>query len=302
MVFSAPGTRDASAPGRDDDVRASVPLPMSESPRVHPSAQVSPQAQIAAGVEIGPGCVVSPEARLGEGVKLLGNVYIAGPVEIGARTVVYPFTCLGFPPQDYKFTRGMPTAGVRIGADCIIREHVTIHAASKTAHPTTTGDRCFLMVNSHMGHDTVIGNNVILVNGVLLAGHVRVFDNATISGNACVQQFTRIGRLAFMSGAVVATQDLPPFCTMGIRNTITGLNVVGMRRNGIPRDEITLVRRAFGEAYRERVPREEMVARLADLASRSTHVAEFRDFIADRTGRAIAPARISRMEEEAVEA
>ena len=275
---------------------------MSDSPRIHPGAQVSPLAQLGAGVEIGPGCVVSPEARLGDGVKLLGNVYIDGPVDIGPRTIVYPFACLGFPPQDYKFTRGMPTAGVKVGADCIIREHVTIHAATKTASPTTTGDRCFLMVNSHMGHDAVIGNGVILVNGALLGGHVRVFDSATLSGNCCVQQFSRVGRLSFITGSVACTQDLPPFCTMGHRNTITGMNAVGMRRNGVPRDEITLVRRAMREAFREKVPRDEMVARLADLAAHSKHVAEFRDFIADRTGRAIASASMSRLEEEAVEA
>jgi UDP-N-acetylglucosamine acyltransferase len=264
---------------------------------VHPTSVISPEAEIGRGCQIGPNCVLTGKVTLGENVRLVGNVYIEGPTTIGAGTTIYPFACIGFPPQDYKFKPGAPTAGVVIGRECLIREHVTVHAASKTEHATTAGDRCFLMVASHMGHDSVIGNDVILVNGSLLGGHVRVADRATISGGTGVHQFVEIGRLAFITGGIAQTSDVPPFCMIGARNTMIGLNVVGMRRNGVPREEITLVRRAFREAFLERVPKAEMVQRLGELAERSAYVRELRDFIARKSPRPLSVARLAMQED-----
>ncbi len=263
------------------------------SARVHPTAIVDTSVQMGPGVEIGPGCIVRGDVKLGAGVKLIAQVCIEGPCEIGEQTSLYPFACIGFPPQDYKFKDGAPTAGVKIGRECLIREHVTIHQSSKTTHPTTVGDRCMLMVASHLGHDTVIGNDVILVNAVLLAGHVRVGDKATLSGNVAVHQFCRVGRLAFVSGGNAFSTDVPPFCIGGSRNTIMGLNKVGMRRNGVPREDINQLDRAFRLAFAERIPRPEMISRLAELAEQSEYVREFRDFLAEKTGKSIAQARFS---------
>src|SRR5262245_25571059 len=100
-------------------------------PLVHPTSIVSSQAELAHDCEIGPHCVISGPARLAAGVRLVANVHLSGPVEVGAGTIIYPFACLGFPGQDFKFKPGMPTAGVRVGANCVIREQVTIHSATK---------------------------------------------------------------------------------------------------------------------------------------------------------------------------
>jgi UDP-N-acetylglucosamine acyltransferase len=268
---------------------------MSESaaPVIHPSAIVAKSVRLGAGIRIGPCCVIEGDVTLDDHVHLIAQCYITGPTTIGAGTTISPGACIGLLPQDYKFKLGAPTAGVKIGKDCLIREHATVHAASKLDHPTTVGDGCFLMVNTHLGHDTVIGNNVILVNGALLAGHASVGNNATLSGNAMVHQFGRVGRLAFVSGGVPMVMDTPPFCIAGARNTVIGLNHVGLRRFGVPREEITMLRKAFREAYRERSPKAEIIARLEPLALQSVYVAEFRDFFKSST-RSVAGARITR--------
>jgi UDP-N-acetylglucosamine acyltransferase len=193
----------------------------------------------------------------------------------------------------------METPGVRIGKNCLIREHVTIHAASKPEHPTTVGDNCFLMVNSHLGHDVVIGDNVTMVNAVLLAGHVTIGNNVTMGGGALVHQFCRIGRLAMVGGGVPVTMDVPPFCISGARNTVAGLNAVGLRRNGVPREDITLLRKAFRLGLGVRQPREAMLAAVAPLTRESAFVREFYDFLAAPTKRGIAWARMAEEDEPA---
>jgi len=233
---------------------------------IHQTAVVDPAAELADDVVIGPGCVITGPVKLGAGVTLMANVYLQGPLTVGERTRFWPGACVGTDPQDYKVKPGFPTAGVVVGADCLIREGATVHAATKTDVPTRLGDRVFMMVNSHVGHDALVGNDVILVNGALLAGHVEVGDRATLSGNSCVHQFCRVGRFAFASGGAVVTNDLPPFLMAQGRNALASVNMVGMRRNGFARADVTLVRRAFREVFRANAPRSEMVARLEALA------------------------------------
>jgi UDP-N-acetylglucosamine acyltransferase len=235
-------------------------------PTIHASAVVDPSAEIADDVTIGPGCVIVGPVKLAAGVSLLANVYLQGPLTVGERTRFWPGSSIGCDPQDYKVKPGFPTAGVTIGADCLIREGVTVHAATKTDTPTRIGDRVFMMVNSHAGHDAQVGNDVILVNGSVLAGHTQVFDKATISGNAGIHQFCRIGRFAFISGMSAISTEVPPFCVTHSRNTLAGMNFVGMRRNGFSRDDITLARRAYREVFRKNLPRPAMIETLAAIA------------------------------------
>lgn len=255
---------------------------------IHPSAIVSAESELAEDVQIGPNCVLTGPVRLGAGVRLLAGVYLQGPVTIGEGTVLYPGACLGFEPQDYKFAPGSRTAGVTVGAGCLIREHVTIHAASNDHTPTSLGDGCFLMAYSHMGHDCRVGNRVILVNYAALSGHCEVADNATLSGHVGVHQFVRIGRLAFLSGGAGVGMDVPPFCMVNERNRMGGLNHVGMRRNGISREEITEVRRAFRDCFRRPMPADEMQAILDERGARSAAVAEMAEFVR-HTKRGICP-------------
>lgn len=255
---------------------------------VHPTAIVPPEAVLGEGVEIGPHCVLSGAVTLGARVRLLANVFLQGPVTIGEGTILYPGACIGFEPQDFKFKPGATTAGVTIGADCLIREHVTIHAASNHHTPTRLGDNCFMMAYTHLGHDCQVGNRVIMVNYSGLSGHCEVADSATLSGHVGAHQFVRIGRLAFLSGGTSVGMDVPPFCMVPERNRLGGLNLVGMRRAGMGREEITEVRRAFRDLFRRPTPKNEMLAELDARAKACPAVAEIAEFVRG-TKRGICP-------------
>jgi UDP-N-acetylglucosamine acyltransferase len=265
----------ATAPSR--------PSAASTRPLIHSTAEVSPECELAEGVEIGPYCFLKGRVTLGPGVKLLGNNYIqgeGGPVVIGARTIIYPFACIGYEPQDFKFAPGSKTAGVVVGEDCLIREHVTIHAATNDHTPTRIGNKVFLMVNTHVAHDGCVGNNVVMVNGSGLAGHGVIEDNVTLGGNAVIHQFCRLGRLVMMSGDCAVSLDVPPFCMVSERNRIGGLNTVGLRRSGMPREHITELRKAFRDLLRNPMPRSQVIAELEIRGRNCPPIAEMARFIA----------------------
>ncbi|MBC7833710.1 MAG: acyl-ACP--UDP-N-acetylglucosamine O-acyltransferase [Phycisphaerales bacterium] len=249
-------------------------------PVIHPTASVSPQTELAQDAEIGPYCVLTGRVTLGAGVRLIGNNYINGPVTIGAGTVVYPFACLGFEPQDFKFKPGQVSAGVLIGEDCIIREHVTVHGASNDHTPTRLGDRVFMMVSTHVAHDCEIGNRVTMVNGAGIAGHCRISDDVTMGGNAVIHQLCRVGRLVMMSGDCAISLDVPPFCVVSERNRIGSINLVGLRRSGMPREHITRVRTAFRDVLRRPMPRDEVVRLLRERGEDCPPILEMAEFIA----------------------
>lgn len=247
--------------------------------QIHPTAIVSDACTLADDVQIGPGCILDGPVNLAHGVRLIANVHICGPVTIGRGTQIYPFTCIGFPGQDFKFNPGDPTAGVTIGQDCILREHVTIHAATKTDKPTTIGNRVFMMINAHVGHDVSIGNNVIMINNCVVGGHAEVQDGVNLSAGAMVHQFTRIGRLSFFTGGIGTSMDVPPFCLLTERNRLDSVNLVGMRRSGMPRDQITNVRQAFNAVLRKPTQRGEMIETLRTRWPDCPAVNEMADFI-----------------------
>jgi len=233
--------------------------------QIHPSAVLSPEVKLGEGVKIGPGCVLTGSVELGDHVELVAMVYLQGPVKIGARTRLWPGACVGADPQDYKVKPGFATPGVVIGEDCLIREHVTIHSATRPEAPTRLGNRVFMMAASHVGHDGHVHDDVVLVNNVLLAGHVEVFEKATIGGSTAVHQFCRIGRHAFLSGLCAIATDVPPYGVTVNRNNLVSINMVGMRRGGVSREHVTLARRAFREVFRRNLPRPAMIETLARL-------------------------------------
>lgn len=251
-----------------------------ESADIHPSAYVDTDAHLAQGVVVGPRCHVGPGVRLGPSVRLINSVHIEGPATIGDGTIIYPFAVIGMPGQDFKFAPGDPTPGVAIGSGCVIREHVTIHAATQNERPTTIGNKCYFMVASHVGHDCLVGNDVILVNNALLAGHVTVGDKATLSGNTAIHQHARVGHLAFISGGVATTMDVPPFCLCDQINTTSGLNLVGLRRNNIPKESIEALRYAFRTVIAKSLPRAEARQKLNELGQNDAYVQQLADFIA----------------------
>jgi UDP-N-acetylglucosamine acyltransferase len=211
----------------------------------HRTAIVDAKAQLPDDIEIGPNCVIDCKrgpVRLGPGTKLIGNVYLVGPIAMGTGNVLYPNCCIGFEPQHRKFPPASRHAGVKIGDNNLFREGATIHGGTEIA--TTIGNNNLFMCNSHAGHDAIVHDNCILANGALLAGHVEMFDNVTLGGNAAIHQFCRLGRLSMMSGVIAVTQDVPPFCTAFKTGNVGSLNLVGLRRAGY-REHIRNLHTAF---------------------------------------------------------
>jgi len=228
-------------------------------------ATIDPTARIEAGVEvgkdvsIGPYCVIGPQAVIGDGCKLISHVHVSGHTTIGPRTVLYPFCSLGTPPQSIKY-RGGPTRLV-VGADCEIREGATINTGTEDGRGMTEiGDRCFLMVGSHVAHDCKVGSDVIFANNVVLGGHVTTGDFVVFGGQAAVRQFVRVGEGAMIVGLSGVRADVIPFgLVQGPLARLIGLNVVGMRRRGFPKAAIQGLRQAYeamffgAGTFRERV-------------------------------------------------
>jgi UDP-N-acetylglucosamine acyltransferase len=209
------------------------------------TARVDKGAEIGAGATIGPYCVIGPHVVVGEGCRLIAHVHVTGHTTIGPRTLVYPFASLGAPPQSVKY-RGGPTQ-LLIGEGCDIRENVTMNLGTEDAGGVTrVGARGFFMVGSHVGHDCQVGNDVVLANNAVLGGHVTLGDRVVLGGVTAIHQFVRIGEGAMLSGMSAVAADIIPFgFAIGQRAALAGLNVIGMRRRGLTRDDIHRVRRAY---------------------------------------------------------
>lgn len=214
-------------------------------PFIHESAIISPNAAIGSDCTVGAFCVVGDNVVLGDRVQLDSHVVVDGHTSIGDDTHVFPFVSIGLPPQDLKYS-GEPTA-VDIGKRNHIREFVTIHRGTAGGGGITRiGDDCLLMAQAHVAHDCSIGNNVIMANAATLAGHVEIADRANIGAYSGVHQFCRVGLEAFVGGYSVVVKDAPPFAIIqGNHATCFGLNRVGMRRRGYPKDTIAKLHHAY---------------------------------------------------------
>jgi UDP-N-acetylglucosamine acyltransferase len=246
-------------------------------PRIHPTSIIDPRASLADDVEIGPGCVIDGPVTLGPGNRLIGHVYLVGPLTVGQNNVFYPHACIGFDPQHRQFDPKAPNGGVVIGYRNVFREGCTIHR-STGEKPTTIGNDNYLMCNTHAGHDAVIGNACTLANGALLAGHVVLEDNVVLGGNAAIHQFCRIGRLAMISGLVAIAQDVPPFCTAYDFRQVESLNLVGLRRAGY-RQHIPALQEAFRILYLSRHTRTRAVELIEANLGHDPLCAEFVRFL-----------------------
>lgn len=220
---------------------------------ISPFSQIDPSAEIGRDVSIGPFCVIGPDVTIGDGTRLDSHVSIQGQVVIGRENRFWPNCVIGGEPQDVSFHAGADT-GVEIGDSNMFREGVTVNrGAEKEDHWTRIGNHNLLMSNAHVAHNCRIYDHTYLVNGVLLGGHVHVHDRAIVSGNSVVHHFASIGTLAFVSGGCRCPQDVPPFMlACGSDNPeIRTINIVGMRRAGIPEASIRLVKRVHRLIYRE---------------------------------------------------
>jgi UDP-N-acetylglucosamine acyltransferase len=220
-----------------------------ESARIHPTAIIPPDADLGEDVEIGPYAVLEGPVTIGTGCVIRAHTHLIGPLTLGSNNKVFTGVVIGEQPQHIKYN-GEPTR-VEIGDNNIFRENVTIHRGTTATHLTRIGNNNFLMAGAHIAHDCVVGNNCILANGALVAGHCVLEDNVFLSGNSALHQFVRVGRLALLSGVSASTKDIPPFIMQQRINVVVGLNLVGMRRAGIPTAHIDGVRQAFHYIYRE---------------------------------------------------
>lgn len=216
---------------------------------------------------IGPNAVVEAGATLGDRVTLGPHAVVSGRTTIGAGTTLHAGVAVGGPPQDLGY-KGEDTA-VEIGADCVLREHVTIHAGTAKGRGTTVvGNGCYLMVGAHVGHDCRVGDGVILSNNVLLAGHSSLGDHVLIGGGAAIVQRVRIGAFAFISGLSGVTKDVVPYAyVIGHRGRLDGLNLVGLKRRGYNRAAIKTLRAAFAVLFEGEGVFADRLATLREMAA-----------------------------------
>ena len=216
---------------------------------IHKSSSVDPKAKICKNVKIGPFCYIGPNVFLDENVELVSNVHIEGNTNVGKGTKIYPFACIGTQPQDLKY-KGEKNS-LLIGQNNNIREYVTINPGTVGGgSKTIIGNNCLFMISSHVGHDCNIGDNVIIANNVPLGGHVTIEDSVIIGGNSAVQQFTRIGRLAIIGGMTGVLKDVIPFgLSIGNRNFLQGINLIGLRRQKYTNQKIIGLDKAYKEIF-----------------------------------------------------
>jgi UDP-N-acetylglucosamine acyltransferase len=245
--------------------------------RIHPSALLGDEVELCSDVQIGPFCVLQGPLRIGPATRLIGHVTIFGNTEIGAGNVLHSNVVIGDEPQDLTYTGG-PRA-VRIGNHNVFREGVTVHRGSERGDTTIIGDNNLFMANAHVGHDCRVGNNVTMANGALLGGWAEIGDRVVISGNCAVHQYCRVGRLAMMSGLSRTSRDVPPFCILDFKNTLRGVNTIGMRRAPMTTAQIAAVRKAYATLFGTRQNLKLAIERLMRDGPSTPEVTEFVDFI-----------------------
>ena len=266
--------------------------------KMHSTAIVDSGAQIGSDVEIGPYSVIGPEVKIGEGTVVQSHVVIEGDVTIGTKNFVGHGAIIGTFPQDLSFSPERKTK-IDIGDENIIREHCTIHRGTAEGSATKIGDKNFLMVGAHVGHNCEIGNNVIIANNSLLGGHVRVDDSAFLGGGCVFHQHMHVGRLAIAQGGSAFSKDIPPFVIAAERNYVFGLNVIGLRRAGFSAKERDEIKAAFKLIYASGL---NISAALEKASAMQPGAAaqEFFDFIAKAKKRGICPYKRGAEEEMSI--
>ncbi|HBD91855.1 MAG: acyl-[acyl-carrier-protein]--UDP-N-acetylglucosamine O-acyltransferase [Rhodobacteraceae bacterium GWE1_64_9] len=252
--------------------------------RIHPMAVVEPGAQIGPGCEIGPFAVIGPEVTLGAGVVVKPHGIVTGWTEVGEGTVIFPGAVVGEVPQDLKF-RGERTR-LQVGKRCKIREGATLNTGTEGGGGITRiGDDVLMMTGSHVGHDAILGDRVVLANQAAIAGHCQIGDDVIVGGLSGVHQWVRVGRGAIIGAVTMVTNDVVPYgLVQGPRGVLDGLNLVGLKRRGVERSEITALRAAYQMLAQGEGSFLDRARRLAD-ETESLHVREMTDFILSASDR-----------------
>ncbi len=249
--------------------------------QVHKTSLVDAKAQLDDSVTVGPYCVV------GANVTLISHAVVEGRTTVGGGTAIYPFASIGHCPQDLKY-QGEPSTLV-IGCDNTIREHVTMNPGTEGGGMVTkVGDGCLFMMSSHVAHDCQLGDGIVMANNATLAGHVEVGDYAVLGGLCAVHQFVRIGHHAMIGGMSGVEGDVIPYgSVMGNRATLSGLNIVGLKRRGFSREDIHDLRTAYRLLFAQEGTLSERVEDVAEMFKSSDPVMEIVSFIRGDSSRAV---------------
>ena len=249
------------------------------SSQVHPTAVVDPKAQIGEDVSIGPFCVIGPDVTLGARTKLMSHVVIDGVTTLGEDNVIYPFATLGWPPQ-HTAHKGEPTQLV-IGDRNLIREHATMNTGTVGGGGVTrVGSDGLYMIESHVGHDCVVGDSVILTKQATLGGHCEVGDFVIVGGLAAVHQRTRVGRHAMIGGLAAVVKDVIPYGSVwGNHAHLEGLNLLGLKRRGFSRETINAMRAAYRMLFANEGTFNERLEDTVETYASCPEVMEIVDFI-----------------------
>ena len=216
---------------------------------IHPTAIVNKNSKISKNVEIGPYCVIGSDVEIGPNSKLHSHISIKGKTKIGKNNEIFPFVSIGTSPQDLKY-KGEKNS-IIIGDNNKLREYVNINPGTLQGGTITKlGNNNLLMVYCHIAHDCNIGNDIVLANNVQVGGHVKIEDNAIVGGSCAIHQFSRIGKLAMVGGMTGVLSDVIPFgLSLGNRNNLVGLNLIGLRRAKISNEDIKILQKFYDEIF-----------------------------------------------------
>jgi len=256
------------------------------SVRIHPTAIVSPEAQLGEGTDVGPGAIVGPACVVGDECVLAPRAVLERNVKLGDGVRIGIGSVIGGDPQDLKF-RGEDTC-VEIGDGTVVREYATINRGTSESFKTTVGRNCFIMTYVHLAHDCHLGDGVIISNGTQLAGHITVEDRATISGLCAIHQFVKIGAYSFIGGASRVPQDIPPYLkAVGNPIKLYGLNGVGLQRANFEPAVLRELKRAYRLFFRSELNVSQALERANAELEMFPEVRHFLSFV-DGSGRGVA--------------
>ena len=248
--------------------------------QIHQTAIIGNDVELADSVFVGPYCIIEDHVKIGENTRLIAQCHIYSNTTIGAGNTIFPFATLGGVPNDVSYDPSQGESYTRIGDNNLIREGASIHRGAHPGTVTTIGSNCFLMGNSHIAHNCVIGDYVIMAIDALAAGYVQIGDRAFISGNTCIHQFVRVGRYAMLSGGSAISMDLPPFMIGDGRNGgVRSFNKVALERAGYSKEDIRTIHRMYDIAFRRGLNMKNALEEIEATLPQIPEVKEFVEFV-----------------------
>jgi UDP-N-acetylglucosamine acyltransferase len=219
---------------------------------IHKTAIIDSKAKISSNVKIGPYTIIGPHVEIDDDVVIQSHVNITGHTIIGKNNRIYPMASIGSDPQDLKYKN--EKTSLMIGANNTIREHVTINAGTlQGGGITKVGNNNLIMIGAHIAHDCIVGNNIVMANNSAAAGHAEIEDFVIIGAKCGIQQYTRIGKMAMIGGMTGVSRDVIPYgLSTGNRNSLDGINIIGLRRDKVQNKEIIGLTEAYKEIFKSK--------------------------------------------------